>query len=167
VLTSISGKFVRLSFPDQADIALNHPAPERPAARFNRLGQSALYLSPDELSARVAIGEYVKENDPPRVLVTYEVAPCTVIDLHHPEAADLYSRARQPWQSALSQGEDPSSWAAADTIRSMPEAVGLIDPSRRRPGLWHITLFRWNERYAPALRLIDIGAPLTLPVGFR
>ena len=166
MLATIGGEFVRLSLPDQVDLALKYPSPERPAARFNRLGERALYLSPDELSARVAIGEYVREDDPSRVLVTYKVAPCTVLDLRHPDAAYLYMSAREPWQSALSRGEAPSSWAAADAIRAMPEISGLIDPSRRRPGLWHVTLFRWNEQSAPTVQQIGVGAPIKLPVGF-
>jgi pentose-5-phosphate-3-epimerase len=33
-------------------------------------------------------------------------------------------------------------------------ANGLIDPSRKRPGLWHLVLFRWNEANGPKVRVI-------------
>ncbi|WP_220034109.1 hypothetical protein [Curtobacterium sp. MCLR17_043] len=29
-------------------------------------------------------------------------------------------------------------------------ANGLIDPSRKSPGLWHLVLFRWSVADAPA-----------------
>jgi RES domain-containing protein len=167
MLIEISGTFVRICFADQVDVALKHPSPTRPVARFNRLGESALYLSPDETAARVAIGEYIKVDDPPRVLVTYDVAPCHVLDLRHPDAQRIYEQARQPWQSALKRGEDPSSWAAADLIRARADVAGLFDPSRRRPGLWHITLFRWNEPGAPRIDRRSVSGPLVIPVGYR
>ena len=31
-------------------------------------------------------------------------------------------------------------------------ADGLIDPSRKAPGLWHLVLFRWNVAGAPVVR---------------
>jgi RES domain-containing protein len=134
-------------------VVLARGLPHRPAARFNRPGQDALYLSPDEISARVAIGEYVKADDRPRVLLRYEVERCALFDLRHPDAAAVYELARQPWQSALARGDEPKSWTAADDIRQRGHA-GLIDPSRRQPGLWHITLLRWNEAGGPRVRRV-------------
>lgn len=32
---------------------------------------------------------------------------------------------------------------------------GLIDPSRKSPGHWHLVLFRWNMAEAPSVRLLD------------
>ena len=34
-------------------------------------------------------------------------------------------------------------------------ADGLIDPSRKSLGLWHLVLFRWNVADAPSARLLD------------
>ena len=161
VLTDVSGTFVKIAFADAGDIALARGISDRPLARFNRRGQDALYLSPDEDSARVAIGEYVTADNPARVLLRFEVELCSLLDLRHPEAALLCEQARQSWKRAIANGEEPSSWAAADHIRSLGH-VGLIDPSRRRPGLWHITLFRWNEAGAP--RVQKIGAPVPIEV---
>jgi RES domain-containing protein len=96
VLTDVWGTFVKIAFPQDVGLSLSQGLPNRPAARFNRVGQDALYLSPDELSARVAIGEYVKPDDPPRVLLTYEVSHCALFDLRQPSAADVYELARQP-----------------------------------------------------------------------
>lgn len=33
-------------------------------------------------------------------------------------------------------------------------AHGLIDPSRKRPGLWHLVLFHWNVSGVPVVRLV-------------
>ena len=65
MIAEIGGLFVKIAFADDARGALRRGHPDRPAARFNRPGQDALYLSPDETSARVAIGQYVKAGDPP------------------------------------------------------------------------------------------------------
>jgi RES domain-containing protein len=166
MLTRISGTFVRIAFAQDADITLQRGHPARPAARFNRKGQDALYLSPDETSARVAIGQYVTPDDPPRVLLTFEVGRCALFDLRDPRSAELYAKARKPWQDALAAGTEPASWEVADHLRASGH-VGLIDPSRRRPGLWHITLFRWNGPGAPDVRLIDPPRPIDVETGFR
>lgn len=41
----------------------------------------------------------------------------------------------------------PRSHPAARPVR-----CGLIDPSRKRPGLWHLTLFDWNRATKPSVR---------------
>lgn len=161
MLTEISGIFVKIAFATDAHLPLTKGAPNRPAARFNRPGQEALYLSPDVDSARVAIGEYVKEQESPRVVVQYEIDRCLLFDLRTDDAAAIYELARQPWQSAHMQGIDPPSWEAADKIRKAGY-TGLIDPSRQQPGLWHITLFCWNEVGAPDIR--EIGTRTSIQI---
>ncbi|WP_282604207.1 RES family NAD+ phosphorylase [Pelagibius sp. Alg239-R121] len=161
MLTKVAGMFVKIAFASDADVFLARGQATRPVARFNRRGEDALYLSPDEISARVAMGQYVKPGDPPRVLIRYEVEQCDLFDLRHPDAASTYTLARQRWQDALARGEEPASWRAADEIRQAGH-VGLIDPSRRRPGLWHITLMRWNEPGAP--RVVPVGSPIPIEV---
>ncbi len=166
ILTRVGGTFVKIAFARDAELSLARGHPDRPAARFNRKGQDALYLSPDELSARIAIGQYVKPDDPPRVLLTYELDRCALLDLRNPDAATLYDLARQPWRSALEAGEEPLPWKAAERIRDAGHA-GLIDPSRRRPGLWHVTLFRWNEAGAPGVRRVGMPEPIAVEPSFR
>jgi RES domain-containing protein len=166
VLSEVSGVFVKIAFATAADVVLARGVPDRPAARFNKVGQDALYLSPDEESAKVAIGEYVKADDPPRVLLRFDVERCSLFDLRHPSAANVYELARQGWRRALANSVEPASWGAADDIRRSGH-VGLIDPSRRRPGLWHITLLRWNEPGAPRVRQLGDPTPIEVSVGFR
>ena len=108
-MTTVEGIFVKVAFATEVGMTLARGLPHRPAARFNRSSQDALYLSPDEQSARVAIAEYVKPDDPPRVLVSYDVERCTLFDLRHPDAAGVYALARVPWRKALAEGVAPAS----------------------------------------------------------
>lgn len=155
MITRVSGIFVRVEFESEVHKTLLKNQAARPARRFNRQGENALYLSPDEHSAKVAMGEYVREGDPPRVLVQYEVEECALVDMRSPEAAHIYDLAKQPWQPPFNRGEAPSSWQAADQLKA-EGYVGLIDPSRRQPGLWHITLFNWNEAGVPSVKRIGV-----------
>lgn len=161
MLTNVGGTFVKIAFATEAHLLLARGCPERPPARFNRLGQDALYLSPDEASARVAMGQYIKAGDPPRVLITYHLEPCALFDLRHPGSAPVYTLAGKPWLSVLAAGGTPPAWLAADNLRASGHA-GLIDPSRRQPGLWHITLFRWNEPGAPRVTQISEPRPIEI-----
>jgi RES domain-containing protein len=156
MLAYVSGEFVKIVFAHDVDVVLSRGLATRPAARFNRAGQDALYLSPNEASARVALTKYLRPEDAPRVLLRFEVAPCVVFDLRHPDAAAIHRLAKQPWGKALEKGDTPPSWTAADRIRADGH-VGLIDPSRQQPNLWHLTLFRWNDGDAP-LGALDRGA---------
>jgi len=159
--STISGVFVKIAFADQVDILLERNLPYRPVARFNRCGQDALYLSVDEQSARVAMRKYAKDSDQPRVLIHYEVQSCKLVDLRHADVADLRQLAKQDWQSALDSGDEPTSWQVADKLRESSE-VGLIDPSRKSPGVWHVTLLRWNESGAPLVTMV--GQPTAISV---
>lgn len=164
--SEISGTFVKIVMPEDLDITLVKGERSRPAARFNRKGQDALYLSRDEESARVAIGQYVTKATRERLLLTFSVSQCSLLDLRSDEARDIHHLASQSWLNALSRGEEPTSWLAADEIRGLGYD-GLIDPSRRRPGLWHITLFRWNDHNAPEVTRLGDPKPITLDLDYR
>ncbi len=166
MLTKIEGEFVKITMAGHEDLMLKRGDPARPPARFNRLGQDALYLSPDEEAARVAIGGYVQAGDPPRLLQRYQVTACDLLDLRLPENAALYELAKQPWQPPFKAGDAPPSWSAADEIRKRG-IKGLIDPSRRRPGLWHVTLFNWNEDGAPKVMPLGAATPIHLTLDYR
>lgn len=162
----VSGCFVRIEAAEANGVALQKGRPDRPPARFNRRGQDALYLSPDAESAHVAIGGDVTCGDTSRVLVPYKLTSSKLVDLRSKNAAGVYDLARRPWRSALESGEDPPSWIAADIVRASG-AVGLIDPSRRRPGLWHVILFRWNEPGAPGVSLDGPPKEFAVTPGYR
>jgi RES domain-containing protein len=57
-----------------------------------------------------------------------------------------------PWQDGLAKGHEPSSWSVRTALEEIG-AEGLIDPSRKAPGLWHLVLFRWNQPNAAQVRL--------------
>ncbi|MDY7526362.1 RES domain-containing protein [Cryobacterium sp. 10I1] len=57
-----------------------------------------------------------------------------------------------PWQDIAKAGDEPSSWQVRRRLEALG-ANGLVDPSRKRPGLWHLTLFRWNGPDAPRVAL--------------
>jgi RES domain-containing protein len=58
-----------------------------------------------------------------------------------------------PWQAIVEAGGTPRSWTVRDRLIEVG-ANGLIDPSRKSPGLWHLVLFRWNVAGAPSARLL-------------
>ncbi len=49
-----------------------------------------------------------------------------------------------PWQEIVAAGGTPSSWRVRQQLETLG-AAGLIDPSRKAPGLWHLVLFSWNS----------------------
>ena len=55
------------------------------------------------------------------------------------------------WQEVVAAGRSPSSWKVRQLLESYG-AQGLIDPSRKQPNLWHLTLFSWNTAGAPTVR---------------
>jgi RES domain-containing protein len=155
--TEISGTFVRICSPDLIDQALKRNSPERPAARYNRHGQDALYLAVNEESARVALRKYAKHIDTPLVLVKYKVEACQLVDLRCESLSEYKALAGQNWQDAMAKNSEPTSWQVSDLLRSHQE-IGLIDPSRKDPDVWHVTLFRWNEVGAP--KVDSVGDPI-------
>jgi len=159
--TEISGNFVKISNAYESDIVLERNSQNRPAARYNRLAQEALYLSVNESSARVAMEKYVKEISSPLVLVEYEVELCQLVDLRHANSQKLRAQASLDWQTAAENGSEPSSWRVSDKLRKNNE-IGLIDPSRKNPNMWHIVLFRWNEVGAPAVKVVGKPKPVSL-----
>ena len=157
--TEISGILVKITHSQDPTLALKRHSQKRPAARYNRPGQDALYLSIDETSARVAMAKYINAIDHPLVLVEFEIEPCQLVDLRHENAKELRALTSQDWRAEIEAGHEPMSWKVSDELRAGNE-IGLIDPSRKKPKIWHITLFRWNEAGAPKVRMI--GVPKTI-----
>lgn len=161
MFADISGTFVKIALVDDLDVLISRFSPSRPAARFNRKGQDALYLSVNEDSARVAMIKHAQKSTGQRVLINYNVQNCKVVDLRHAQAQEMRSLASQDWEEAIACGREPTSWQMADKLRQS-NAVGLIDPSRKNPKLWHLTLLRWNEKGAPTVTMIGEPEPISL-----
>lgn len=121
---------------------------ERPG-RYNRPGERTLYASGSRAGVRAAVARY---GDAPRALMRLEIAAERLLDLR--DTADRAAlgiaalAAVGDWQAALARGEEPPSWHIADQARAIG-AAGLIDPSRRAPGEWHLVLFGWNRPGLP------------------
>lgn len=157
----IGGKFVRICSENQIESVLERHSPERPEARYNRRGQDTLYLTPTESSARTAMMKYAKKIKSPLFLVRYEIETCFLVDLRHPFFQDYRDLLGSDWQKAIEKGSEPPSWQVSDRLRQANQ-VGLLDPSRKNPAIWHIVLFRWNEAGAPNVRVVGDPTPIDL-----
>lgn len=89
-------------------------------------------------------------------LVAVEVAASDLVDLRDERARRAAGiradDAVAPWQVIIADGGEPPSWGVRDRLEELG-VHGLIDPSRRSPGLWHLVLFCWNEKGAATVRL--------------
>lgn len=89
-----------------------------------------------------------------RLIVAFDVKAADVFDLRAPHALEEVQRAAgdplADWQGVAAQGGEPTSWRARDWIEGIG-AKGLIDPSRKAPGLWHLVLFSWNVAGSPSV----------------
>jgi RES domain-containing protein len=72
------------------------------------------------------------------------------VDPAHREAALAGSRAA----GRYSRAGTPTLYLSSSR-EGVAAAMIAIDPSRKRPGLWHLTLFAWNAPGAPRATLLD------------
>ncbi|RPE85290.1 RES domain-containing protein [Curtobacterium sp. PhB137] len=95
-------------------------------------------------------------------IIEIDVEASRIVDLRDVSALESagidLAKAVAPWQDIATAGGTPSSWTVRDHLLEAG-ANGLIDPSRKSPGLWHLVLFRWNESDAPTVRLGGQPAP--------
>jgi len=84
-----------------------------------------------------------------------------VLDLRTEQAQDLLQASRDDWRQAFRNGEVAQSWVVADKIRQL-NCAGLIDPSRKNPQLWHVTLFRWNDADSPKVSMIGLPTAISM-----
>lgn len=154
-LIRLRGTFHRAVDPRFREHAL---AGSRAAGRYSRPDQPTLYLSSSEEGVAAAMIAHQDLDAPPRQTVQVQVDAEGIVDLRDERAlaalgVDL-ADAVAPWQQTVAAGGTPPSWAVRDRLEAAG-ANGLIDPSRKSPGLWHLVLFRWNEPGAPTARMVD------------
>jgi RES domain-containing protein len=117
------------------------------AGRYSAPGGRALYLSASVEGVQAAMLAHQRPDDPPRVVVSLQVRADRVFDLRDEarctEVGINMREATAPWQQDVRNGRAPPSWGVARRLREIG-ARGLIDPSRKAPGLWHLVLFEWN-----------------------
>ena len=128
----------------------------REAGRYSRASEPTLYLSSSIDGVKAAMTAHTDARSPAREIVTIDVTASRIVALR--DAAALAAAgvdvadAVAPWQDIVAAGGAPRSWAVRDRLAALG-AHGLIDPSRTRPGLWHLVLFHWNEADAPTVRV--------------
>jgi RES domain-containing protein len=159
-MITVQGLFFRAIRADRLAEVLAPPGPAS-AGRYHRHGQPALYLSPSAEWASIAVSIYLREDGLERVIVPVEIGAARVVDQRDPAACAALgidcTASSLPWRPAIESGEAPASWHAADAAQAAG-ADGMIDPSRRIPGGWHVVLFRWNDLGGPLVSVC--GAPV-------
>lgn len=132
-------------------------AGSRLAGRYSSSEQPTLYLSATLEGMEAAIGTHRENRSSKQEVVEIEVVGDKIFDLRDMEAclaANIeLSEALSPWQQLVAQEKQPTSWDVRDRIIDLG-GKGLIDPSRKKPGLWHLVLFEWNRENAPTVRVV-------------
>ena len=153
VWSRISGSFYRAVDPSHQDTAL---LGSHLAGRYSEPSQPTLYLSSSPQGVEAAMIVHTQGRVAELVLLEFQVEAHNIVDLRDPAvllAAGIdLADAVAPWQNIAKAGGEPSSWQVRRRLEALG-ANGLVDPSRKRPGLWHLTLFRWNGRDAPRVAL--------------
>ena len=148
----LSGLFYRLKETARAGEILA-PA-HSPEGRFHHDGQKAIYLSETPDGCRLAMSYYARPGDPPQTIFSLYLSGARILDLR--DAAQCARFGIDPvnasirWQHERAAGRIASTWAISDAARAAG-ADGMLNPSRSRPGLTHLVLFRWNEPGGPKL----------------
>ncbi|MDT0212153.1 MULTISPECIES: RES domain-containing protein [unclassified Curtobacterium] len=131
-------------------------AGSRSAGRYSRPDEPTLYLSSSVAGVEAALVAHPDTRATEPVIVEVDVVAPRIVDLRDATArgaagVDLED-ATAPWQQVVADGGVPASWQVRDRLVALG-ADGLIDPSRKRPGLWHLVLFRWNTDGAPQVHV--------------
>ncbi len=115
--------------------------------RYSAAGEPTLYLSssPEGVAAAMTAHGGARRD---LTVLTFTVEADRIVDLRDRHALfalgiDLQD-AVAPWQEVVANGGVPRSWGVRRRLEEVG-AHGLVDPSRTRPGLWHLVLFRWHS----------------------
>ncbi len=158
-LRSVEGIFHRAVDPAYREFALSG---SRLPGRYSRADQPTLYLSASPEGVEVAMRAHKGDRSQTLSLVSVRVRAENIFDLRDPSArahAGInLEDATAPWQELVRNGQEPRSWKVRDQLEALG-AQGLMDPSRKSPGLWHLVLFTWNRDHAPAVQLADERPP--------
>lgn len=152
--TRIEGVFYRAIDPAYRDFALSG---SRTPGRYSRGDQPTLYLSSSPQGVEAAMRAH-RDNRASLEIVKVSVVAEKIFDLRNTDAViaagiDI-NDAIAPWQETVKAGGIPPSWQVRARLESLG-MNGLIDPSRKAPGLWHLVLFSWNEDSHTQVRIIE------------
>lgn len=150
---TIRGTFYRAIDPNFREFAI---AGSRSNGRYSRAEEPTLYLSSSVEGVEAAMIAHKHARSAALEIIEIDVEASGIVDLRDSKALEAVgielADAIAPWQDITAAGGTPSSWIVRDRLLESG-ANGLIDPSRKSPGLWHLVLFRWNEDSAPIVRL--------------
>ncbi|WFP15740.1 RES family NAD+ phosphorylase [Citricoccus muralis] len=126
------------------------------AGRYSSPDEPTLYLSASIEGVETAMIKHAARAPKQSALLTFTVEAQRIVDLRDASAMARLGvdpqEAFGDWQAAVASGQIPTSWRVRRRLEARG-AQGLIDPSRRRPGLWHLTLFAWNRKGAPSVKV--------------
>lgn len=152
VMRTVRGTFFRAVHPVYRDAALEG---SRSPGRYSPPDVPTLYLSSSLDGVAAAMIAHSNERTPELKVLQFDVEAGRIVDLRDHEALKSIgidpSDAAAAWQNVVADGGSPSSWRVRETLERIG-ANGLIDPSRKRPHLWHLTLFTWNTAGSPVVR---------------
>ncbi|MBL4787484.1 MAG: RES family NAD+ phosphorylase [Cohaesibacteraceae bacterium] len=116
--------------------------------RYSSSSQKTLYMSASEQGVAAAMIAHSDGTTSARSLVKLDIVAENIFDLRDADACKAVginsTDAAQPWQDVVARNEVPRPLLIANKLRDNG-ANGLIDPSRKAPGLWHLVLFNWNQ----------------------
>lgn len=151
----VRGTFYRAIDPRFREYAVSG---SRSAGRYSRPGEPTLYLSSSVDGVEAAMIAHKDARSSSLEIVKIDVEATGIVDLRDAAALELLgvnlTEAVAPWQNSAASGGIPTSWTVRDRLVAAG-AQGLIDPSRKSPGLWHLVLFRWNDTGAPSVRVVE------------
>jgi RES domain-containing protein len=166
LFTAVAGHFFRAIDPTAVDQAL---AGSRRAGRYSPPDVPTLYLSSSKEGVEAAMIAHRAARAAELSVVRLDVRAERIFDLRNASACRAagvkLANALAPWQEIAASGGVPGSW---DVRRRLAElgASGLIDPSRKAPGLWHLVLFKWNDTGEASVAIDASGNDLNpLPQG--
>ena len=122
--------------------------------RFHHDGQLALYAALTPEGAAASLTRYLRDDDPARVIVGLSLEGGAILDLDAPDLPEGIDgeTARHRWDLDRDEGRFPPTWVMSDRIRATGWD-GFLYPSRLRPDLRNLCLFRWNEAGGPMVRV--------------
>lgn len=127
--------------------------------RFNRQGQTALYLSADHATA---IAEFHQIEPRPGTLIGYDIVAAAIADLTDPRHIADHGidpgTLSSPWADLVSRRLVPPSWPIVDRLIA-GGAQGALYPSMQRRGGINLVLWHWHAAVVPgegaAVTVID------------
>jgi RES domain-containing protein len=149
IFSRVDGVFYRAIDPRYAEHAISG---SRTAGRYSARNQPTLYLSSSIEGVEAAMIAHAGGRSTTLETIALAVRAERIFDMRDVDARKAANieleDAIAPWQEVSARGEVPRSWAVRERVEQLG-GFGLIDPSRKVPGLWHLVLFTWNTGKGP------------------